>query len=164
MKSIKTPTCSAKRSSRESAAHVQREPKARYRRLFETEEVIPAAVPHRLQSHLAESLLMLDLLDLARDLAANVIIPRAEIAAFDQIALAQIRRSFHIASRWTDQFLGITHGRRELIVQGPSKSSGTTLKATPGPTDLSAKTALRSALVKVRPSRSANRPTRKALR
>jgi len=107
MKAIPPTTRRPKTTSRKSAADALGKSNARYRRLFETEEDIPAAVPHQLQNHLAKSLLMLDLLHLARDLAANVTIRRAEIAAFDQIAVAQIRRSFHIASRWANQFLGI---------------------------------------------------------
>jgi signal transduction histidine kinase len=107
MKATDPATPRSKTASRKSAADALRESGARYRQLFETEVEIPAALPNQLQNHVAESLLMLDLLDLARDLAANVTIARAEVAAFDQIVVAQIRRSFHIASRWADQFFGI---------------------------------------------------------
>jgi hypothetical protein len=107
MKTIHPTTRRPKTTSRKSAADALRKSDARYCRLFETEKDITAPVPHQLQNHLAKSLLMLDLLDLARDLAANVAIRRAEIAAFDQIAVAQIRRSFHIASRWASQFFDI---------------------------------------------------------
>jgi len=100
MKPTDPATPRSKTTSRKSAAEAQRESDARYRQLFETEVDIPAAVPNQLQNHVAESLLMLDLLDLARDLAANVTIARAEVAAFEQIVVAQIRRSFHTASRW----------------------------------------------------------------
>jgi hypothetical protein len=91
MKTIHPTTRRPKTTSRKSAADALRKSDARYCRLFETEKDITAPVPHQLQNHLAKSLLMLDLLDLARDLAA----------------VAQIRRSFHIASRWASQFFDI---------------------------------------------------------
>jgi two-component system sensor histidine kinase ResE len=113
MKATEPPTRCLKTTPRKSAADALRKSKARYRRLFETEKDTPAAVPHELQTHLAEGLLIVDLLDLSHDLAANVTIPRAEVTAFDKIAAARIRHKFHAVSQWADQFFGISPGARD---------------------------------------------------
>jgi len=110
MKAMESLTQGARTTVRPSAAGPPRKSEVRYRPPPEIEPGSRAPVPYDLQTHLAEGLLILDLLDLGRELAANVAIPKAEAAAFEKIAVAKIRRNLHTLSQWADQFFSATNG------------------------------------------------------
>jgi len=118
MKAAEALTQGAKTSARPSVTVSPRNSKLRYRPLLQTEPGSHTSIPNDLQTHLAKGRLMLDLLDLARDLGENVTIPRSETAVFEKVALAQIRRNFSAISQRADQlFFGINGPGHEPLLE-----------------------------------------------